>query len=260
LNEKRRHRDLPFDLQPVSFAKLDDLNRRLFEEEYLPAAFSPDIIAANARAYEERLAACRMIVAPDEPTPTTLGLLVLANRPDDFIAGHCIQLLRIGGTQLSDPILDTKRIGGPLAQMLRELDLVLEARVQTRVDITSGSVEKRTYDYPIAALQQITRNAIMHRTYENTNAPVRITWFDDRVEVFSPGGPYGIVTPDNFGQPGIVDYRNRNVAEAMRVLGFVQRFGVGLAIARKQLEENGNPPLQLVATANHVLAVLRPRL
>jgi len=35
LNEKRRHRDLPFDLQPVSFANLADLNRATFESEYL---------------------------------------------------------------------------------------------------------------------------------------------------------------------------------------------------------------------------------
>ena len=99
----------------------------------------------------------------------------------------------------------------------------------------------------------------MHRTYENTNAPVRITWFNDRVEIISPGGPFGVVTEENFGQPGIVDYRNRNVAEAMRVLGFVQRFGVGLATARRLLQENGNPKLELHPSANHILVTLRPR-
>jgi ATP-dependent DNA helicase RecG len=43
------------------------------------------------------------------------------------------------------------------------------------------------------------------------------------------------VTPDNFGQPGITDYRNPNLAEALRALGYVQRFGAGIAIARKAL-------------------------
>lgn len=259
LNEKRRYRDLPFDLQPVTFASMSDFNRRLFEEEYLPALCAPDILAANQRSLEERLAACRMIVAPDQPVPTALGILVLATRPDDFIAGDYIQLLRIDGPSLSDPIVDAKRVSGPLGQLLRELDLVLEAHVQTRVEITSGSVESRNFDYPLAALQQIARNAVMHRTYEDTNAPVRITWFNDRVEILSPGGPYGLVTPENLGQPGIVDYRNRNIAEAMRVLGFVQRFGVGLAIARQQLAANGNPPLELAGTSTHVLATLRKR-
>lgn len=258
LNERRRHRDLPFDLQPVLPASLADLSRRLFEEEYLPSAFAPDILEANDRSYEERLAACRMIVGPDAPTPTVLGILVLAPRPEDLIGGHYIQFLRIGGTRLSDPIIDAKRISGPLGTLIRELDLVLDAHLRTRVDITSGSLERRRSDYPLPALHQLTRNAILHRTYEGTNAPVRITWFDDRLEIQSPGGPFGVVTPENFGQPGIVDYRNRNLAEAMRVLGFVQRFGVGLQIARQQLEANANPPLELLATPSHVLATLRP--
>jgi ATP-dependent DNA helicase RecG len=258
LNEKRRHRDLPFDLQPVPSATLADLNRRLFEEEYLPAAFAPDILAANDRTYEERLAACRMLALTAPPTPTVLGLLTLGIRPEDFIGGDYIQFLRIGGTKLSDPVLDEKRLTGPLGALLRELDLVLAAYVQTRVDITSGPVERRSPTYPLPALQQLARNAVMHRTYEATNAPIRITWFEDRVEILSPGGPFGLVTTENFGQPGIVDYRNRNLAEAMRVLGFVQRFGVGLAIARQALADNGNPPMELLPSPNHVLVTLRP--
>ena len=46
----------------------------------------------------------------------------------------------------------------------------------------------------------------------------------------------------NFGRPGLADYRNPNLGEALRVLGFVQRFGAGIAAARKALEQNGNGP------------------
>jgi ATP-dependent DNA helicase RecG len=89
------------------------------------------------------------------------------------------------------------------------------------------------------------------------NAPVRIYWFNDRIEIISPGGPYGAVTIENFGQPGVTDYRNPNLAEAMRVLGFVQRFGVGIALARKWLRENGNPEPEFQPTPSHVLVIVR---
>jgi ATP-dependent DNA helicase RecG len=102
-------------------------------------------------------------------------------------------------------------------------------------------------------LQQLVRNAIMHRTYESTNAPVHVYWFNDRIEITNPGGPYGVVTPDTFGKPGLVDYRNPNLAEALRVLGFVQRFGLGIATARRELERNGNPPLAFEVSTNNVL-------
>jgi ATP-dependent DNA helicase RecG len=65
--------------------------------------------------------------------------------------------------------------------------------------------EERTPSVPFEALQQLIRNAVLHRTYESSNAPARITWFDDRVEIQSPGGPFGQVTVETIGQPGLTD-------------------------------------------------------
>jgi ATP-dependent DNA helicase RecG len=109
----------------------------------------------------------------------------------------------------------------------------------------------------MVALQQLARNAVMHRTYEGTNAPVKIYWFDDRIEIINPGGPYGTVTIENFGKPGNADYRNPNLAGVMKVLGFAQRFGFGIADARKALLENGNPPLEYQVEPTIVLATIR---
>jgi ATP-dependent DNA helicase RecG len=126
-------------------------------------------------------------------------------------------------------------------------------------NITEQSVEIRGPDYPIVALQQLVRNGILHRTYEGTNAPVRINWFSDRIEILSPGGPYGQVTRTNFGSPGITDYRNPHLAEAMKNLGYVQRFGVGIQLARKELAKNSNRPPEFIVEDTHVLVILRRR-
>jgi hypothetical protein len=44
--------------------------------------------------------------------------------------------------------------------------------------------------------------------------------------------------PENF--PNVSDYRNLILAEAMRVMGFVNRFNRGIATAQMELTENGN--------------------
>ncbi len=258
LNEKRRYGDRPFDLRAVPSATLYDLDRRRFEDEYLPAAFASEVLAANDRSYEQRLAATKMVVASDEPTPTVLGVLVLSPRTRDFIPGAYVQFLRIAGRELADPVSDEQLIDGPVAEVLRRTDEKLGAHNRTAVDLTSGERERRTPLYPMPALQQIARNAVMHRSYEATNAPVRVTWYDDRIEIANPGGPYGAVTVENFGQPGVSDYRNPSLAEALRVLGFVQRFGVGIATARRELAANGNPPPEFEVNPSHVLVTLRP--
>ncbi len=247
LNEKRRHRDAHFDAHPLSTATLADLSRARFEEDYLPSAFSADVLAANDRSYEQRLAATKMILSADLPTPTVAGILALCLRPRDFIPGAYIQFLRVAGREWGDPIHDEALIEGPIGDLIRRVDEKLAAHNRTTVDFTSGPVESRTSTYPMAALQQLVRNAVMHRAYEGTNTPIRVYWFDDRIEIISPGGPYGIVTSESFGQPGVVDYRNPILAEAMRVLGLVQRFGFGIPTARRELHEKGHPdPVFLV--------------
>ena len=258
LNERRRHRDIPFDIQPKPSAALADLGRSYFEEVYLPGAFAEDVLLANDRTYEQRLAACRMIVAADDPTPTVLGLLVLAPQPQRWLPGAYVQFLRIQGTEWAGPVIDEAVLDGRLARMMERLDDMLTAHNRVTVDFTSGPTEKRHYIYPPESLQQLTRNAIMHRSYEGTHAPVRVYWFDDRIEISSVGGPFGDVTPANFGTPGLADYRNPHLAEAMRGLKLVQRFGVGISIAQTALRQNGNPPIDFQVDSSRVVARVYP--
>jgi ATP-dependent DNA helicase RecG len=99
----------------------------------------------------------------------------------------------------------------------------------------------------------------MHRTYEGTNAPVRIYWYNDRVEFNSPGGPFGNVTVENFGKPGITDYRNPNIADVFKTMGFIQRYGMGIQTAKKSMIKNGNPELEFDCNESVVVCVLRAK-
>ena len=109
LNERRRYKNLPFDLYPIPTAKLSDLSRVIFESEYLPVAFAADVLEDNNRSYEERLASCRMIVSPTDTTPTVHGLLSIGKSPQEHIPGAAVQFLRIDGTSLSDAVIDEAR-------------------------------------------------------------------------------------------------------------------------------------------------------
>ncbi len=257
LNEKRRYRDLHFEAHPMAASSLDDLSRTIFEQEYLPNAVAADVLAANERSYEQRLASCGMVLSADEPTPTVLGQLVLGITPRTWIPGSYIQFLRVHGTTLADPIVDEAEIDGTIGMMLRRLDEKLNAHLTTSVDFTSQDREVRHSPYPLVALQQLARNAVLHRTYEGTNAPVKLYWFNDRIEIINSGGPYGSMTKQNFGKPGFSDYRNPQLAAAFKVLGYAQRFGAGITLARQALKNNGNPPLEFEIEPNFVLAIVR---
>jgi ATP-dependent DNA helicase RecG len=257
LTERRRSRDFPFDISPVPNASISDLDIDLFERVYLPSSVAPEVLEQNQRGRQQQLASLRFLTVEEPILPTVLGLLVVGKLPTDYIPGAYVQFLRIAGGSLSDPIKDQKRIEGPLPEMMQSLDATLVAHISVQTDITSKTTEQRRPDYPIVALQQLTRNAILHRNYEGTGAPVRIYWFEDRIEILNPGGPYGQVTQGNFGRPGVTDYRNRFLAEAMRNLGYVQQFGVGIQLAREALRGNGNPPPEFTLEDTYTLALVR---
>ena len=223
LNEKRRYKNIPFDIYPVPSASITDFSRIVFENEYLPAAFATDVLDANRRTYEERLASCKMIVSPNDPTPTVLGILTLGKTPQDFLPGAYIQFLRINGTELADSVIDEEDIRGTLLDMLRRTEEKLKSHNRTAIDITSGPIHQKKMPYPPGAMQQILYNAVLHRTYESTNAPVRVYWFSDRIEISSPG---------------ITDYRNPNIGDVLKTFGFIQAFGRGIAVAKKAMWEN----------------------
>ncbi len=257
LIEKHRWGALPFDQQPVSGASLDDLDLARFKIEFLPSLVSRDTLEQNNRSIEQQLLSLRLI-RPDK-TPTVAGLLLLGKDTQGFFPGAFIQWRRVDGTAISDDTLDERRIVGTVVDQALRIDIFLDAAITQSLSVRAGKHE-RASTYPLIALQQIVRNALMHRNYEGTNSPIRVTWLEDRLEVLSPGGPYGMVTIENFGQPGITDYRNPTLAEAFRGYHLVERFGVGLWIARNSLQENGNPPLELQAVSSYVNATIRKTL
>ena len=253
LTERRRAGDLPFDMRPVSEATLADLDLDYFRKQYLPRAVAPDILERNERSVEEQLRSLRLAW---RETPVFGGLLGLGRDPQSWLPGAYVQFLRLDGPGLTDPIRDQKTLTGRLEDVLRRLDELLELNVSVRTSVMDAPLEVRAPDYSVPALQQLARNAIMHRSYEGTNSPVRVYWYTDRIEITNPGGLYGHVTPENFGR-GVTDYRNPLVAEVMHHLGFAQRFGIGVPLARKALAENGNPDPEFDFQPTYVSATVR---
>ena len=250
--ERRRARDLPFDSRPCAGATIDDLDLEYVRGQYLPRAVAQDVLDENQRPLMEQLRSLRLVV---DGVPTWGALLGLTADPLGWFPGAYVHLLRIDGPAITDPVVSEYRLDGRLVDVLRGLLDVLKLNISTRIDIVSGPTELRLPDYPIVALRQLALNAVMHRSYEGTNAPVRISWYADRIEIISPGGLYGLVTPDNFGE-GVTDYRNPLLAEIMHHLGYAQRFGVGIPLSRRELEHNGNPPPSFDFTPTHLTATV----
>ena len=255
LSERRRAADLSFDSRPANGIKLEDLDMDFLCDHYLPAAVAAEVLDRNRRTIEQQLRSLRLVQAD---RPTWGALLAFGRDPQGRLPGAYVQFLRIGGIEITDPIRNQKQLTGRLDDVVRRLDDLLDLNVSVHTEVVGARRERQQPDYPVDALRQLAYNAVMHRSYEGTNTPVRVYWYADRVEIASPGGLYGRMTRENFGK-GDTDYRNPLLAEIMHHLGFAQRFGLGVPLARRLLAANGNPepefhfePARVVVTVRTV--------
>ena len=170
LIERRRYGNRPFDIHPITGTGTADLSRRQFEDEYLPGAVNRQLLEANERSFSQRLAATKMVATVDDERATVLGLLVVGVRPRDFIPGAYIQFLRIAGDKLDAPIIDEIEIDGTISDTLSQLEGNLKSHNLRRIDFVDKDREHRTELYPHLVLQQLVRNAVMHRDYQNTRS------------------------------------------------------------------------------------------
>ena len=235
LSERRVAAARSFDARPNIDAELQDLALGQFDA-YRREAVDVETIAANHRGIEQQLASLRMYDI-ERGCPTNAGILLFGKNPRFYLPGAYIQYLKLPATSLIDMPEDQAEISGDLTSVLRELELRVKTLVHTSMRHISALEERILPDYPEWALRELLMNAVMHRNYES-NTPVRFYVFSDHLEIQSPGGLYGEATKNNF--PTQNSYRNPVIAEAMKSLGFVNRFGYGVQRAQSLLKENGN--------------------
>jgi len=254
LSERRIALAKSFDSHPCPEATIDDVALGKFDV-YRREAIDPETIETNHRPIEHQLASLRLY-DPERACPTHAGILLFGKNPRFFLPGAYVQYLKLPDTDLTDVPEDQAEISGDLHSILRELDGRLKLLIKTTMQQTDALKEQLMPDYPEWALRELLMNAVMHRNY-NSNTPIRFYAFSDHIEIQSPGGLYGEATPENF--PSRNSYRNPVIAEAMKSLGFVNRFGYGVKRAQSLLSKNGNPPAEFEFDEHTVLVKIYRR-
>lgn len=255
LTERRVAMARSFDAQPCIESTLDELALGQFDA-YRREAVDPETIQANRRTVEQQLASLRLY-DPERACPTHAGILLFGKNPCFFLPGAYVQYLKLPGTDLTDEPDDQAEISGDLHSVLRELEGRLKLLIHTRMRAVNNLQEELLPDYPEWALRELLMNAVMHRNYDS-NSPIRFYAFSDHIEIQSPGGLYGEATRENF--PSRNSYRNPVIAEAMKSLGFVNRFGYGVLRAQALLAENGNSPAEFEFDEHSVLVKIYRRM
>ena len=94
-------------------------------------------------------------------------------------------------------------------------------------EVIQGADRKMVETIPEAAFREAIANALIHRVWD-VDLQIRVSMFDDRIEVVSPGGLPSGITEDEYLSGKLSVLRNRNLANVFYRLGFVEIFGTGI--------------------------------
>ncbi|CDN30560.1 ATP-dependent DNA helicase [Mucinivorans hirudinis] len=95
------------------------------------------------------------------------------------------------------------------------------------------------WEYPVKAMREAIRNAVVHRDYSLTGKDVKVAIYDDMVEITSPG-----LLPPSIDYAAMEsrqsDARNKVIAPVFKKLGIIDQWGNGLKLIADEMKEYPN--------------------
>ena len=126
-----------------------------------------------------------------------------------------------------DAIDDDEFSGGLISLLEKGFDFVRTNSKKKWRKTLKGRVEYP--EYPLDAVRECIVNGLIHRDYLELGSEVHIDMFDDRIEIFSPGGMMGGVPVQNVADIRKVGSKRRNpvIADLFQRLELMERRGSG---------------------------------
>jgi len=125
--------------------------------------------------------------------------------------------------------LDDDEFSGGLLLLLERTKGFVKVNSKTRWRKAGDGSGRINYcDYPAAAVEEAIVNALIHRDYLELGSEIHIDMYDDRMEIYSPGGmPSGKFVQDLDARSVPSKRRNPVIADLFQRLDLMERRGSG---------------------------------
>jgi ATP-dependent DNA helicase RecG len=242
---------LGFERSPVSGASLDDLDLgalHTFLRRRVPNL-------ADQAALDRAAVRLGLVGAVgSQPVPTVVGLLCFGVNPMLARPEWGVSAVRVRGANFADPVAVRADLEGNLEALVSQaLEFV---RANTRAAPNLITPAEPAPEYPADAVREALLNGLVHRDYR-LSGRVSLRIFNDRMEIWSPGGLALPLSLDELAQHGGASFpRNPLLMATARGLGLVEQIGRGIPTIRKTLSETTSLPVQFHTSQTEVRVIL----
>ncbi|MFZ0610966.1 MAG: helix-turn-helix domain-containing protein [Desulfobacterales bacterium] len=130
-----------------------------------------------------------------------------------------------------------------LPQAVDGIMLFLKKHAMRGADFSEAR-RKDVWSIPLEILHEVVINALVHADYSQRGAPIRVAFFDDRIEVENPGILLPGMTIEDMRR-GISKIRNHVITRIFRELNLIEQWGSGIPRILSEAEALGLPDLQM---------------
>lgn len=214
---------ISFDEMPMAELSKDDLDLVAVQKFF----------ASDWRLDEQALVTVKLLTSYQRRLVPTRGAILLFGKERALHFSDCwVQCGRFTGTDKA-LLFDQSDIHDHLPQAVESIMLFFRKH------------SKHEGAIPLTILREAAINALMHADYSQRGAPIRIAFFDDRIEIENPGTLQAGMTLESMPQ-GLSRIRNHVIARVFRELKITERWGRGIGFIFSEAEALGLPRPQIM--------------
>ena len=225
---ERLKRNISYDSEPILDILYSKLSLEKFKDTYKET--TGEICDNNS------LKKLHLISSFQSEIKATNALLLLSNDAlkTKIFPYAKIECARFKGTN-SDVFIDQKTLDGNLLEQIEQAYTFVLRHIN-RGAIIEGVYTKSHWEYPINAIREAIRNAVIHRDYSLLGKDIKIAIYDDMIEITNPGKLLPSIEFDKM-EARQSDIRNKVIAPVFKHLGFIDQWGNGLKLISDELKK-----------------------
>ena len=174
-------------------------------------------------------------VMTDDDELTLAALLLFGKNPQHYCLNARIKIGRFGHSQAA--LMNQDLIDGDLIRMADRVMEALDAKYLIRPIHYEGMQRIEPLEIPEDGLREILYNLEIHKDYNGPDSLIRV--FDDRITFWNQGSLPAGITPESIFRPHDSQPRNRLIANAFYMAGFVEAWGRGYELITEAFTKEG---------------------
>lgn len=213
---RRAAAGLVFDEQPMPTLVMQDLDL-----EAMTRWFGPERTLDTAQLQTLKL----LRADQGRLLPTRGAVLLWGHERELHFPDAWVQCGRFRGQDKVD-IFDQQDIHAHLPDAVNAIELFLKKHAYKSARF--GAMQREdVWSIPLTMLREAIVNALVHAYYAQRGSPIRVAFFDDRIDIESPGFLLPGMTVQDM-QSGVSRIRNPVIARVFRELHLTEQWGSGV--------------------------------